>query len=266
MKRKIWLLTIFTMLMFLISGCVNAGKTSNETSKIERANYTGQKLYLYAAASLKKPMDEVIFSFEKKTGAKVIPNYGASGELYSQIKSGQPCDIYFPADWLYVDKLKNDGMLKTSQKFLEDVVVLVVSEKGKSKVQKVDDLLKPNVAVGVADPKAPIGVYTETALKKMKLWEKLILSGNLKARPVTVNQVAMMVKNDELDAGFVYSSVAKAFGLEYVQIIPKEYTGEIVYGAAIIKGGNEKLAQEFLNFVNKNIEKFTKYGWKVAKK
>lgn len=42
----------------------------------------------------------------------------------------------------------------------------------------------------------------------MKLWDKLILSGNLKARPATVNQVAMMVKNVELDAGFVYSSVA----------------------------------------------------------
>jgi molybdate transport system substrate-binding protein len=52
---------------------------------------------------------------------------------------------------------------------LEDVVVLIVSEKGKNKVQKVDDLLKPNVVVGVADPKAPIGVYTETALKKNEI-------------------------------------------------------------------------------------------------
>ncbi len=75
----------------------------------------------------------------------------------------------FLADWLYVDKLKSDDMLKTSQKFLEDVVVLIVSEKGKNKVQKVDDLLKPNVVVGVADPKAPIGVYTETALKKNEI-------------------------------------------------------------------------------------------------
>jgi len=169
MRRNVWLLAIFALLMFLTNGCVNAGKSSKETPKMKSASYTGQKLYIYAPTSLKKPMDEVIFSFEKKTGAKVIPNYGASGELYSQIKSGQPCDIYFSADWLYVDKLKSDDMLKTSQKFLEDVVVLIVSEKGKNKVQKVDDLLKPNVVVGVADPKAPIGVYTETALKKNEI-------------------------------------------------------------------------------------------------
>ncbi len=56
-------------------------RVQKRLQKWKSASYTGQKLYIYAPTSLKKPMDEVIFSFERKQGAKVIPNYGASGEL-----------------------------------------------------------------------------------------------------------------------------------------------------------------------------------------
>lgn len=224
------------------------------------------QLNLYVAAGLKKPMDEVIATFEKETGAKVIPNYGASGALYTQIKEGQPCDLYFSADWMYIDKLKEDGKLAAAQKFLQDNIVLIVSKSSKDKVKNVEDLLKPGVTVGICDPNAPVGAYAETALKKLHIWDKLSATGNIKARPSTVNQLAIMVQKDELDAGLIFSSVARGFGVEYVQVIPQEYTGEIIFGAAIIKGGNEKLAQKFLDTANKHIDEFTKLGWQAYQK
>jgi len=54
--------------------------------------------------------------------------------------------------------------------------------------------------------------------------------------------------------------------VEYVEEIPQKFTGEIIFGAAIIKGGNEKLAKEFLNIANDNINIFEKYGWRAVKK
>jgi len=266
MKRKIWVLLIFVLLMFFNFGYVYAYKDPNRDLKSEGAIFKGQKLNLYVAAGLKKPMDEIIAIFEKKTGAKVVPNYGPSGGLYTQIKMGQPCDIFFSADWLYIEKLKEDGKLAEGQKFVQDILVLAVSQTGKNKVKSVKDLIKPGVVVGVADTRAPVGVYSERALKRMNIWDKLVSSGNLRARPATVNQLAIMLQKNELDAGLIYSSVAKAFDVEYVEEIPQKFTGEIIFGAAIIKGGNEKLAKEFLNIANDNINIFEKYGLRAVKK
>lgn len=224
------------------------------------------ELNLYAAAGLKQPMDEVIAIFEKETGVKVIPNYAASGQLYTQIKEGQPCDLYFSADWMYIEKLREEGKVAADQKFLQDNLVLIVSQSARSRVKTVQDLVKPGVTVGVCDPNAPVGVYAERALKKLGLWDQLNTSGNLKARPSTVNQLAIMVQKDQLDAGLIFSSVAKAFGLEPVQVIPQEYTGEIVFGVAIIKGGKEELARKFLDAANQHIDAFTKLGWRPYQK
>ena len=40
-----------------------------------------QKLYLYAGAGMKKPMDVVIEKFKQVHGVEVVPNYGPSGGL-----------------------------------------------------------------------------------------------------------------------------------------------------------------------------------------
>lgn len=189
------ILCVGLLLPTLTSGC----------GKQQSKKYT--ELNLYVAAGLKQPMDEVITIFEKETGIKVVPNYAASGQLYSQIREGQPCDLFFSADWIYVDKLREEGKVAAAQKFLQDSLALIVSQSAKDRVKSVEDLVKPGVTVGVCDPKAPVGVYAETALKKLGLWEQLNTTGNLKARPSTVNQLAIMVKKDELDAGLIFSAV-----------------------------------------------------------
>ncbi len=255
LKRKILclmvLMSLFAGLALISSGC--GGSQPAEKEKGE--------LNLYVAAGLKQPMDVVIEKFKQETGNEVIPNYGPSGGLYTQIKEGQPCDLYYSADWLYIEKLETDQKMVEGKKFLKDNEVLVVSPKGKEKVKSVNDLANKDVVLGVCDPKAPVGVYAEKALKELGLWDKITAAGTIKARPSTVNQLAIMVKTDELDAGLIYSSVAKANELEVIEVIDDKYTGEIIFGAAVIKGGNENLAREFLNFASKHADEFTKYGW-----
>jgi len=133
-----------------------------------------EQLDLFVAAGLKKPMDEVIAIFQEETGIEVIPNYGPSGGLYTQIEEDQPCDLYFSADWVYIEKLEEVDRVAKSEKFLLDHEVLVVSETGREKVSCVEDLLKPGVVVGICEPTAPGGFYAETALKNMGLWDELV--------------------------------------------------------------------------------------------
>jgi len=226
---------------------------------------SSQQLTVFAAASLKKPLTELARRYEKERGVKVALNFGPSGGLTAQIMQGQRCDLFFSADWRYIVKLRKAGKAARTRKFLRDYLVLVVSETGRRKrIEDVRDLTRPGVTVAVADPKAPVGEYAQRALQRLGIWDTIVKNGNLKARPGTVNQVATMVKKDQVDAGFVYRSVAVGFGLPIVQTLPHSLTGPIVWGAAVIRGGNERLAEDFLSYCLQHIDEFEKYGWEPA--
>jgi molybdate transport system substrate-binding protein len=248
MKRYSWIIFGFVFLLF---GIVESNARAEEW-----------KLDLYVAAGLKKPMDVIIEKFKAENpNIKVVPNYASSGSLYAQIRQGQPCDLYFSADWLYVEKIEQDKKLAEGFKFLTDKEVLIVSETGEAKVKSVKDLTKKGVVLVLADPQAPNGAYAERALKNLGIWEEINAAGILKARPSTVHQVALMVKKDQADAAIIFRSVAKAHGLKVVETISTDLTGEIIFAVAVIKGGDEKPAREFYDFACRYVEEFTKYGW-----
>ena len=221
-------------------------------------------LNLYAAAGLKKPMDVVIAKYTNTTGVTVIPNYGPSGGLYTQISQGQPCDLYYSADYNLIEKLQAEGKVAEADKFMKEFVVMTVSKTGQEKgITTAANLTGKDIVVAVADPSAPVGVYSENVLKNLGLWDQLNAMGNIKTRPSTVNQVALMVQSDEVDAGFTYSSTAQLYNLTVAEKYGYDLSEEIVFGDAIIKGGNEAGAETFRDFVRQNSEEFTKYGWEL---
>jgi len=219
-----------------------------------------QQFHIYAGAGLKKALDPIVAKFQEP-GVTPLVNYGPSGGLYAQIAQGQPCDIYFSADWRYIVKLQEEGRLVEGTKFITDEMVLVVSESGASKVKSVADVKNKGVVLSVADPRAPVGHYAEEGLKKLGIWDEILAAGTLKARPTTVNQVAMLIRGDEVDAGFIYRSVAKMYGLEPIDMLA-DVGGEIVFGVAIVEGGDTRLARKFLALAKANIGEFTKFGWR----
>lgn len=254
---------ILVLGLFLMTGCGNqaANQESAPPEDTDVVSFEGQTLNLYVAAGMKKPMDVVIDSFQKETGAIVAVNYGPSGGLYAQIEQGQPCDLFYSADWIYIDKLQESQNIESSNEFLTDNIVLVVSETGRDKVSKMADLANPGVTVVFADEQAPAGVYAKNSLVNLGLWDTVY--PNVKAMPSTVNQVAIMIKEDQLDAGLIYSSVANGNELEIVEVIDMEYSGEVIFGEAIIKGAQVELAEAFAAHAAENVAEFEKYGWKA---
>ncbi len=264
MKRFLCIVVTILLLSSLavLAGCASSATSEPASSEPEALPFEGETLNLYVAAGMKNPMDRVIEIFQSETGATVAVNYGPSGGLYAQIEQDQPCDLYYSADWLYIEKLDEIGKLEKGNKFLTDNLVLVVSETGQSKVGAMEDLGKPGVVVAMADAQAPVGVYSQNALVNMGLWDAV--SPNIKAMPSTVNQVAIMVKEDQVDAALVYSSVANGNELETVEVIDSEYSGEIVFGSAVIKEGQGELAEAFAAAAAENVSIFEEYGWKAC--
>lgn len=252
----------------LMTGCGKESESDSEEASgtevetgTDKVSFEGKTLDLFVAAGMKKPMDRVIEIFKNETGADVAVNYGPSGGLYAQIEQGQPCDLYYSADWIYIEKVEEAGKLEKKDKFLTDNIVLVVSDTGDKKVKELNDLTKDDVVSVIADPQAPVGVYAQNSLKNLGLWEEV--SPNIKAMPSTVNQVAIMVKEDQVDAGLIYSSVANGNKLKIAEVIDNEYSGEIIFGTASIKGGQAELADAFTEIATKHVDIFEEYGWKA---
>jgi molybdate transport system substrate-binding protein len=242
---------------FLTALVMSAFFMSGHSSSPEQKTLT-----LYSGAGLKKPMDTLIEKYQKEKGVTITPNYGSAGGLYAQIEKGQPCDVFLSADWKYIDMLKNEGMIVDSKKFLGEHVVLIVSKTGEAKgIKSAADLTGDNVAVAVCDNRAPVGRYTENVLKSLGIWETLSKKGNIKARPVTVNQAALMVRDDDLDAAFVFASTANLYGLQYKEKYSSSQSGDIIFGIGTIKGGNEALARDFMEYLVQNAGEFERYGW-----
>lgn len=251
-------LIIFLLATFIIGsvGCSSKPeKTSDEAKEPEN-----QTMTIFVAAGMKKPMDTLIEKFKEEKGIEVIPNYASSGQLWAQIREGQPCDLYYSADWIYIEKAQSEDKLTEAKEFLRDNIVLVTSPAASEKVKSIQDLTKPDVTFVIGDAQAPVGIYAENGLKNLGIWDQV--SGSLKARPSTVNQVAIMVKEDQVDAGLIYSSVANGNDLPIVEVIDEKDSGEIIFGVGAVKGGNQKLAKEFMDFAFENVDVFTKYGWK----
>src|SRR5271157_862887 len=70
-----------------------------------------QEITVAAAADLNYAWTELAAGFEKKTGDKVTLSFGSSGNLFSQIDSGAPYDLFFSADEQYPQKLAAAGLL-----------------------------------------------------------------------------------------------------------------------------------------------------------
>jgi molybdate transport system substrate-binding protein len=225
----------------------------------------GNGLNIFAAAALETPLNVVIEKFQKCKQVTVTPNYGASGSLYELIERGVHCDVYYPADWNYIEKLEQENRLVTAKRFLTTNAVLVVSEAAKSKIRSIADIVHDGVTVAISSPKAPIGPYSERALKELGLWNVVSAKGPLLTRPASVHGVAKMVKFGEVDAGIVFSTVARAFELKEVETLSQELTGEIVFGVGVLHGANEDLAQKFMDATFHHIDEFLMLGWQISK-
>lgn len=252
MKHSFSTIVMATVVALFFSAGLTAGWAADSS-----------KLTLYSGGGLKKPLDAVIEKFQQSKNVQVTPNYGSSGELYAQIVNGQPCDFFFSADWKFIEKLQQRGQIVESKKFLTDAVVVIVSKTGKDKVKSFEDLKKKDIALVIADKKAPVGSYAIQGLTSLDIWNTMLINNTIKAQPPTLNKVADMIQKDEADAGFIFRSTAGIFGLDFVETMSPDQTGEIVFGLGVIKGGNEQVAREFLAFLVEHSDEFTKYGWQL---
>lgn len=232
------------------------------------------ELLVFAAASLKPALDEIIATPEAKAIGEIKASYAASSQLEHQIEAGAPAALFISADedWMNAADSKNKIVRDTRVDLLGNALVLV-APKG-SVVQLV---VAPNFEIvralgkgghlAMGEPNGvPAGKYAKSALTSLGVWDsvqpRIVAADNVRA---ALNFVA----RDEAPLGIVYRSDAVSEpAVRIVDTFPATSHAPIVYPAAIIVDHETPSARKLLGLLREPATQaiFRRYGFDAPPK
>ena len=213
-----------------------------------------KELRIAAAADLQPVMPALADLYLKKTGVKLVVNFGSSGALETQIENGAPVDLFLGADFIYPEKVVAAGLADAKAPTPYATGRLVVWARKDSPLQPitVEKLLDPRVTkIAIADPlHAPFGRAASSALERMKMLEvlkpKLVTAEN-------VGQAGQFVESGNAQLGLISLSLASS--QRYKEIgtfarVPESQYPEIRQTAVVLKKSDRKAeAHAFLDWL-----------------
>ncbi|CAN2049176.1 molybdate transport system substrate-binding protein [Candidatus Magnetomoraceae bacterium gMMP-1] len=211
-----------------------------------------EEIIVSAAASLTNAMTKVAQIFEEKNSdIKVVLNFASSGSLLQQMIHGAPVDVFASANQKFMNTAQEKNLIlpNTRKNFVQNKLVLAVPADSKLKLNKISDLLMPEVKkISLGNPDhVPAGRYARESLKAYGLWDKLadkFIFAN------SVRQVLDYLSRKEVDAGLFYSTDAKIGGNKVKVKIEIDKHHPIIYPIAVLASSMKvKSATYFINFV-----------------
>ena len=153
-----------------------------------------QALTVYAATSL----TNVFPAMDKGP----TYSFGGSNTLQLQIENGAPADVFASASLTEAQTLFREGLCTRPVTFAINRLVLLIPNDNPGNVTSVYSLRSGGRRLSMGTAGVPIGAYTRTLLRRMRL--SSILSSNTVSQQTNVGQVSSQVALGAADAGFVY--------------------------------------------------------------
>ncbi len=266
----------FMMSLRRTSGIAAALAASGCSSQAQgtggQAQAGGSKtLTVSAAISLKDAFTELGKAFEAQhPGVSVQFNFGASGDLESQIEGGAPVDVFAAASTKETGELAQKGLIVKSNLTapVGNDLVLAVPSGSAQHFSAFTDLTRTGGKVAIGNPDTvPAGRYARDTLMHYGIRTALkprIVYGE------SVRQVLDYVARSEVDAGLVYTTDARARASEVKVALtaPAGSHAPVTYPMAVVSASaNRALAGQFLAFLESAAARpvFEKYGFKWLK-
>lgn len=206
-----------------------------------------ESLLLFAAASTKEAVDEVVADFERSHAhVSVKTSYGASSTLAQQLIAGAEADLFLSANQSWVAKLDEERLVAKQHELLGNELALVVAADSQMKIANPADLLSGDVErLALAEPESvPAGIYAKQALEKLKLWDRL------KPKVVgaaDVRQALAYVETGAAEAGIVYATDAAVTNKVKIAFrFDADLTEPIVYPLVLLKRSESKSSAQAL--------------------
>ena len=222
------------------------------------------KILVYCAAVARKPIAEAAKQFEAKTGIRVEVQYGGSGMLLSGIRLTHKGDIYIPIDEDYITMAKKDHLTGETFPLAITYPVIVVRKGNPKNISGIDDLLRKDVRLSLANPKtASIGRATKTILgaKYDQMEKKATVTKTI------VSDVANDVKMGLVDAGIIWNALLPQYpDLDRVDVPVFKKNHRKITAVFLTTSKNRNAAMKFAKYlVSKDggIRIFKEMGYEV---
>ncbi|MGO4916621.1 molybdate ABC transporter substrate-binding protein [Pseudogemmobacter sp. W21_MBD1_M6] len=228
---------------------------------------------VFAAASMKNALDEVITNWTTETGNTAVVSYAGSSALAKQIQQGAPADVFISAAVNWMDTLQSENLIKPDTRIdlLGNSIVLIAHGTDAAPVDiasgfDLAGLLGANkLAMAMVDS-VPAGVYGKAALTSLGVWETV--APNV-AQADNVRAALALVATGEAPMGIVYATDAVAEpDVSVVGTFPVETHPAVIYPAAVTAETTKPEAEDFLTYLSSAaaVAAFERQGFTVLNK
>lgn len=205
---------------------------------------TARDLVVFAAASLKEPLDQIAAAF-----GDVVVSYGGSGVLARQIRLGAPADVVVLAHPLWMTVLEEADAIADRTELARNSLVLIAPKHGDVALNASGinaALGEGRLAMGL-QAAVPAGIYGKAALEHLNLWDTV--SGQL-AEVENVRAALALVARGEAPLGIVYATDARVSpDVHVVATFPPESHPSIRYEFARVKSSDHARLDDFMDML-----------------
>lgn len=168
----------------------------------------GQKpLLMFCAAGLRPPVEAAAREYAQAYGAQVQLQYGGSGTLLSNLRVSGAGDLFLAGDESYVQSARAMGLVAETIPLARQRPVVAVAKGNPKNIRTLDDLLRTDVRVAMANPDAAsVGRTVRRVLQQAGQWAAF--EKHVAVFKPTVNEVANDLKLGSVDAGIVWDATA----------------------------------------------------------
>lgn len=167
-------------------------------------------LVFYCAAGIRNPVVEAAKQYENEFGTRIDLQFGGSGTLLSQLRLAEKGDLYLAADSSYIDIAREQGLVAEAIPLANMRMVIGVAKGNPKGIRTIDDLLRDDVRLALANPDAAsVGKQTQLLLEQQGQWSAI--ESAVQTRGVfkpTVNEIATDVKLGTADAAIIWDATA----------------------------------------------------------
>lgn len=187
------------------------------------AHGSAAPLRFYCAAGIHAPVQATLDEYRQRYGVEFETRFEGSGALLHQMRI-DPADLYLAADIQYLQQGRADGLIAEILPLARQKPVVVVAAGNPKSITSLSDLLRDDVTLTLAEPKAAaIGKMVQKLLgdeRWGKLWSKC------KIQRSTVEQVALDVQAGGADAGIVWDQTSARYNNLQAVPLPQLDEGE----------------------------------------
>lgn len=237
--------------------------------------FAGDDLMVFSGAAFKKPMDELIAAYKKKTGTEVLASYGAVKTVMSQVSLTKQGDVFVVPSPDIMDNAARKGIVhEDSVRSFSYAVPAIIVQRGNPKnIRGLKDLLRDDVRFVMANPETVyIGMLSAEILdRSLSQGERAILRKKVITYADDISKLATYLVMNQADVVLGFDFL-KSWNPDKSDIVKlrKEEILRIGAGQAgmIAYTGDREKAKGFIDFLLSDAARdvFRKYGYHAAEK